>query len=91
MHVRDEVAVRVRIAGTRKGEFLGQQPIGKSISYQSHEFYRFSEGKSAEEGICSDTVTMLTEIGALSKGALVRSRYWLSRRNHSHFSIASKS
>ncbi|KAF9932091.1 hypothetical protein BGZ67_004902 [Mortierella alpina] len=72
----DKVAVRVRIQGTHLGEFLGCPPTGKKIDYLSHEIYRFEDGKIAEEWICSDSVTMLRQIGALSTGRLVS--MWLS-------------
>ena len=49
----DKVAVRVRLTGTHTGEFLGQQPTGRHIDYQSNELYRIADGKIAEEWICS--------------------------------------
>jgi predicted ester cyclase len=61
----DKVAVRARFSGTHSGEFLGKQPTGKRIDYQSHELYRIADGKVAEEWICSDTLTMMTQIGAI--------------------------
>ncbi|KAK3181445.1 hypothetical protein K4F52_007307 [Lecanicillium sp. MT-2017a] len=66
----DKVAVRMRIRGTHRGEFLGQRGTGKAIDYLSHEIYRFENGKIAEEWICSDSVTLMTQIGALSQGRL---------------------
>lgn len=74
--VDDRLAVRVRITGTHRGEFMGSKPTGKRIDYKSHEIYRFEDGKLAEEWICSDTMTLLTQIGALSKGQLIS--MWLS-------------
>lgn len=75
--VDDKLAVRVRMTGTHKGEFLGTKPTGKRIEYQSHEIYRFEEGKLAEEWICSDMMTLFIQIGALSKGQIIS--MWLSR------------
>ncbi|KAF9279476.1 hypothetical protein BGZ68_007894 [Mortierella alpina] len=72
----DKVAVRVRIQGTHLGEFMGCPPTGQKINYLSHEIYRFEDGKIAEEWICSDSVTMLRQMGALSTGRLVA--MWLS-------------
>lgn len=60
----DRVAVRFRFTGTHTGEFLGNQPTGKRVDYQSYELYRISDGKIAEEWICSDMLTILTQIGA---------------------------
>ncbi|KAJ6149125.1 snoaL-like polyketide cyclase domain-containing protein [Penicillium samsonianum] len=72
----DKVAVRVRIKGTHQGEFLGNPPTGKTIEYISHEIYRFENGELAEEWICSDTMTLLRQVGALSTNRLVS--MWLS-------------
>lgn len=72
----DKLAVRVRITGTHRGEFLGNAPSGKPIDYKSHEVYRFEDGKLAEEWICSDALTLMTQVGAFSKGRLVS--MWLA-------------
>jgi len=60
----DKVAVRFRFTGTHTGEFLGHQPTGGRVDYQSYELYRIADGKIAEEWICSDMLTILTQIGA---------------------------
>jgi steroid delta-isomerase-like uncharacterized protein len=67
----DIVAVRVRFRGTQTGNFLGIPPSGKAVDYQSSEFYRFADGKLTEEWICSDTLTMMTQVGAISPASLV--------------------
>lgn len=67
----DKVAVRVHFTGTHNGEFLGQQPTGKRVDYQSYELYRIADGKIAEEWICSDMLTILTQIGAFPAGRLL--------------------
>lgn len=72
----DKVAVRVTITGTHRGEFVGNPPTGKKVSYKSYEVYRFADGKIAEEWICSDMMTLFTQIGALSSGRLVA--MWLA-------------
>jgi steroid delta-isomerase-like uncharacterized protein len=72
----DKVAVRVRLRGTHLGEFLGCRPTGKTIDYISHEIYRFEDGELAEEWICSDSATLLRQLGALSTKRLVS--MWLS-------------
>ncbi|HHV66132.1 MAG TPA: ester cyclase [Ochrobactrum intermedium] len=74
--VDDKVAVRARFTGTHTGEFLGQQPTGRRIDYHSNELYRFVDGKIAEEWICSDTLTLMTQIGAMSQGKLIS--MWLA-------------
>ena len=60
----DKVAVRVRFTGTHTGEFLGNQPSQRRVDYQSYELYRIADGKIAEEWICADMLTILTQIGA---------------------------
>jgi len=60
----DKVAVRLRFTGTHTGEFLGNQPTGRRVDYQSYELYRIADGMIAEEWICSDMLTILTQIGA---------------------------
>jgi hypothetical protein len=72
----DKVAVRARFTGTHMGEFLGQRPTGKRVDYQSNELYRIVGGKVAEEWICSDTFTMMTQIGAIPARHLVS--MWLA-------------
>ena len=59
----DKVAVRARFTGTHAGEFLGIQPTGKKIEYESNELYRIADGKIAEEWICSDMLTLMAQIG----------------------------
>lgn len=62
---QDRVAVRMRITGTHRGSFQGVPPSGAPIDYVSNEIYRISDGKIAEEWICSDMLTLMTQIGAL--------------------------
>ena len=63
--VDDKVAVRVRLKGTHTGEFLGNQPTGNKIEYESNELYRIVDGKFAAEWICSDMLTLMSQIGAI--------------------------
>ncbi|KAH7110790.1 hypothetical protein B0J13DRAFT_290867 [Dactylonectria estremocensis] len=72
----DKVAVRVRIKGTHRGEFMGNPGTGKPIECISHEFYRFEDGELAEEWICNDSLTLMMQLGAIWKGRLIS--MWLS-------------
>lgn len=74
----DKVAVRLRISGMHAGEFLGVQPTGKKVEYESTEIYRIADCKIAEEWICSDTLTLMAQIGGqgLSMGKLAS--MWLA-------------
>jgi len=59
---QDKVAVRLRFRGTHSGEFLGFSATGHTIDYVSHEFYRIADGLIAEEWICSDMATLLSQL-----------------------------
>ena len=59
----DKVAVRLRFRGTHSAEFLGIPATGRAVEYVSHEFYRIAGGLIAEEWICSDTATLLRQLG----------------------------
>lgn len=72
----DKVAVRLRLTGTHTGEFLGKQPTGRRIDYQSNELYRIADGKIAEEWICSDMLTLMTQIEVVPARHLVS--MWLA-------------
>jgi steroid delta-isomerase-like uncharacterized protein len=59
----DKVAVRLRFRGTHAGDFLGFAATGRTVEYVSHEFYRIADGLIAEEWICSDMATLLSQLG----------------------------
>jgi steroid delta-isomerase-like uncharacterized protein len=59
----DRVAVRLSMRGTHEGDYLGIPATGRPVSYVSHEFYRIQDGLIAEEWICSDTASLLRQIG----------------------------
>lgn len=61
----DRVAMRLRLKGTHSGEFLGNPATGNKIEYESNELYRIADGKIAEEWICSDMLTLMSQIGAI--------------------------
>jgi steroid delta-isomerase-like uncharacterized protein len=63
----DRVALRLTFTGTHRGDFhLGEfqtfPATGRAIHYVSHEFYRVSNGLVAEEWICSDTASLLSQL-----------------------------
>ena len=60
---QDKVAVRLRLRGTHRGEFLGISATGRTIEYVSHEFYRVADGVFAEEWICSDMTSLFRQLG----------------------------
>jgi len=59
----DRVAVRLTFHGTHAGEYLGFAATGRRIGYVSHEFYRLADGLVTEEWVCSDTATLLRQLG----------------------------
>jgi steroid delta-isomerase-like uncharacterized protein len=74
----DKVAVRLRISGTHAGEFLGVQPTGKKVEYESTEIYRIDDGKIAEEWICSDMLTLMAQIGGQGYSLGKLAAMWLA-------------
>jgi steroid delta-isomerase-like uncharacterized protein len=58
----DRVAVRLRMQGTHRGDYLGIPASGRAVAYVSHEFYRVQDGLIAEEWICSDMAGLLRQI-----------------------------
>jgi steroid delta-isomerase-like uncharacterized protein len=58
----DKVAVRLTLRGTHQGEFQGIPATGLTISYVSHEFYRVANGLFAEEWICSDMASLVSQL-----------------------------
>ena len=71
-----KVVVRVRFTVTHRGEFLGVQPTGKKLDYLRTEIYEVEDGVVTEEWICSDSMTMMTQIGAVSSARLAS--MWLA-------------
>lgn len=74
----DKVAVRLRISGTHAGEFLGVQPTGKKVEYESTEIYRIDDRKIAEEWICSDMLTLMAQIGGQGYSLGKLAAMWLA-------------
>lgn len=62
MAADDRVAIRLTFSGTHTGEFQGISATGRRVSYMSNEFYRIDNGVIAEEWICSDVITMMSQI-----------------------------
>ena len=54
--------IRVSFRGTHQGEFQGIPATGRTIRYVSHEFYRVTDGRIAEEWICSDTASLFRQL-----------------------------
>ncbi|GAA3991166.1 hypothetical protein GCM10022247_07560 [Allokutzneria multivorans] len=60
----DQLAVRARFRGTHKGEFNGVAATGRSVDFWSVEYYRFVDGKVAEEWVAPDMGNLMQQITA---------------------------
>ena len=58
----DRVALRIAFTGTHQGAFLGIEPTGRTIQYDSHEIYRVTGDQIAEEWICSDMGGLMMQL-----------------------------
>lgn len=63
--VGDEVAVRLRFAGTHRGTFQGVEPTNRSVSFRSLEHYRVMDGRIVEEWVAPDVPGLMRQIGAV--------------------------
>ncbi len=61
----DRVFVRSTWEGTHKGEFAGIEPTGKHIYFTSIDEIRFSNGKIREHWGVTDTMSLITQLGAV--------------------------
>ena len=64
----DKVACRLVIEGTHTGLFQGVPPSGKKVSVSGFTVLRFVEGQCIERWSLVDSLTLLTQIGALDAG-----------------------
>ena len=65
----DKVAVRSRITGTNKGDFMGIPATGKSIDIQAIDIVRFGDdGLAYEHWGVMDTMSLMQQIGAIPSG-----------------------
>ena len=66
----DKVAIRARVTGTHKGDFMGIPPTGKSIDFQIVDIVRFGDdGRGHEHWGVSDALTMMQQLGVVPEGA----------------------
>jgi predicted ester cyclase len=61
----DKVVVRWHGTGTHSGEFRGVAPTGKSINIVGVAIYRVADNRIVEGWSQADTLTLLTQIGAI--------------------------
>jgi predicted ester cyclase len=61
----DRVVGRFTVGGTHKGEFMGQAPTGKRVSYEEMVILRFQDGRIVEHWAVADALALMQGIGAL--------------------------
>jgi predicted ester cyclase len=59
----DYVVVKLRYAGTQRGEFMGMLPSGKRIDCKGMHMLKLADGKIAELHFIDDDLTMLNQLG----------------------------
>jgi steroid delta-isomerase-like uncharacterized protein len=64
----DRVACRLVIEGTHAGPFQGVPSSGKAIAVSAFTILRFVEGQCVERWSLVDSLTLLTQIGAVGAG-----------------------
>ena len=64
----DRVACRLIIEGIHAGPFQGVPSSGKAVSVSGFTILRFVEGQCVERWSLVDSLTLLTQIGALDAG-----------------------
>lgn len=61
----DLVATRVVISAKHTGSFVGEEPTGKTVTYDSVEFTRVENGKIVETWVTWDKYGLYRQIGAI--------------------------
>ena len=62
----DRIFMRSTWHGTHQGEFMGIDPTGKQVSFESMDEIRMDHGKLKEHWGITDTLSLLVQLGALS-------------------------
>jgi steroid delta-isomerase-like uncharacterized protein len=64
----DKVVGRNSVTGTHRGEYMGLQPTGKSVTYNEIFIFRFVDGRIAETWGVVDVFSQLRQLGAIRGG-----------------------
>ena len=59
----DKVVGRNTVTGTHRGEYMGLQPTGKSVTYNEIFIFRFAGGRIAETWGVVDVFSQLKQLG----------------------------
>lgn len=72
MSFGDRVVVRWTDRGTHRGDFLGMAPTGKRVTATGIIIFRFSGGKIVEQWTNWETLSLMSQLGALMEAARFR-------------------
>jgi predicted ester cyclase len=61
----DKVVMRASVTGTHKGEYMGVQPTGKSITYNEIFIFRLAGGRIAEMWGVVDVFSQMKQLGVI--------------------------
>ena len=62
----DSVAVRLRVKGTHRGEFMGVAPSGNEVDVEQMTIFKLDgEGRCVERWVRLDELSFLQQIGAM--------------------------
>jgi steroid delta-isomerase-like uncharacterized protein len=65
----DKVVGRNVVSGTHRGDYLGQPPTGRRVTYDEIFIFRFADGRIAETWGVVDVLAQLRQLGALPGGS----------------------
>ncbi|HET7036988.1 MAG TPA: ester cyclase [Thermomicrobiaceae bacterium] len=60
-----KAAARLTIRGTNRGSLQGMPPTGRPVEIASHNLFRITDGKIAEQWIQADFAGMLRQLGVM--------------------------
>ncbi len=61
----NKIAIRNTWRGTHQGTFQGLSPTGKHVTFTGSDFFRFVDGKIAEQWADLDTLGLMQQLGAI--------------------------
>lgn len=68
----NQLAARVLLTGTQKGEFMGVSPTNKAVSFELFELLTIRNNKIVERWGIADAMGVMTQLGAVQPMRAVR-------------------
>jgi predicted ester cyclase len=62
----DKLVIRNSVTGTHRGEYMGLQPTGRSVTYDEIFILRFAGGRIAETWGVVDVLSQMKQLGAIA-------------------------